>query len=150
MDCAFVSGTRVLLLERITGYTAEAMSTEHRFFLTVKAYVPLLAVMFILVAIFGLPLTFSGMMDHEGCPFMAGMAALCTAPLTHMTHWQTAFAAVVIELLLALSFVLVAVLYIHIRPPPRVLALVFQLRLIFSSRPLQEAFSNGVLNPKVF
>ncbi|HEY4474068.1 MAG TPA: hypothetical protein VI957_02820 [Candidatus Paceibacterota bacterium] len=115
-----------------------------------RPYVFALIAVFILVAVFGLPFTFTNSIHMEGCPFMAGMTALCTAPLTHIAHWQTAFAAVVIELLLAASLLLVAVLYIHIRPPPYVLAPVFQLHRILSARPLQEAFSNGILNPKIF
>ena len=110
-----------------------------------------------------MPMESGGQMSSVNC-FMPGMTeALCQMnPLQHIATWQNMFAAVpsqgsILTLLLALlALALGALLLYSYRgaAPPRVL--VFQPSFAYYKRyipftdPLQEAFSNGILHPKIF
>lgn len=93
------------------------------------------------------------------CPFMGG--AVCTmSPLEHLAAWQNAFRAAFVndraaaQLLIASALLLVAG-FLQNLAAKRGLLLLQRPRGIPRREtrilgPLQEAFSNGILNPKVF
>lgn len=111
-------------------------------------YAMVSALMF--AAVFGLYMAALVPMQHEtGCLFASGETAVCAATLEHITHWQSAFTAVLAELL-----VLCAVVLIYFRrfdffgPDGRRHA-----RFRFQELPLrptlfQELFSQGILHRK--
>lgn len=96
-----------------------------------------------------------------GCPFMTeGQTVLCTmSPLEHIEAWQDMFTAIpATEILLLLSLLLFALFTLHRLPSkwPQPILQAFYIpqpyrtpRLSFSSY-LAQAFSDGVLNPKLF
>ena len=104
-----------------------------------------------------------GQMSSGNC-FMPGMTeALCQMNLLeHIASWQSMFTAMpsqsdVVLLLLALLALALGTLFIRSHnstAPPQ--ALVLQLAFAYYKRripivhPLQEAFSNGILHPKIF
>ena len=113
------------------------------------------------VATIHAPMDSNGTMS--GCA-MPGMATLCQMdPLEHITAWQNMFTAVPSQndILLLLAFLLalaLGALFLTHRSiaPPRVARVSQQkLFLYFKQRipiihPLQEAFANGILHPKIF
>ena len=119
---------------------------------------------FFVVAVFGLPLSGISMgMDGEmiGCPFMdMDGASICHMSLfEHISTWQGTFASVVDQHGFSmLALLLTAVLsFVSINLPGSFKDIA---RLPFDQRHLrrrvayrgffQEAFSNGILNPKLF
>lgn len=99
-------------------------------------------------------------MPMPGCPFMAGQSVLCTmSPLEHIEAWQDMFTVIpVVEILLLLSLLLLSLFTLHRLPSkwPQSILRAFYIpqphsvpRLSFSSY-LAQAFSDGVLNPKLF
>ncbi len=96
-----------------------------------------------------------------GCPFMNdGKPVLCTmSPLEHIEAWQDMFTAIpTTEILLLLSLLLLALYTLQRLPSkwPQSILRTFYIpqphsvpRLSFSSY-LAQAFSDGVLNPKLF
>lgn len=102
------------------------------------------------VAVFGLYLTLAAPLEHDmGCPFMPGEAVLCeSALLAHMTHWQTALAAVIAE-----TFLLFALARL-VRPKLSLLPECHFEKAHTGKRKLkyptlfQVLFSQGILNPK--
>lgn len=105
----------------------------------------------------------SSMDMHAGmsdCPFMSHEEVVCPMSLTdHIGVWKSVFLSVVPSVVLLFAVVGIAVLIGTV--PPNVLK-----RIIFSSpplgkwiqervytfdkRPLQELFSKGILNPKLY
>lgn len=118
-----------------------------------RAYTALLLVVVAFVVLLGMPLMLASPMHHEmSCPFMPGQAAMCRATiLEHLKHWQSAFATILAELLLITAFACVA-LWQRYRAPPERRFEKMRIRSRVPDRPafLQELFSNGILNPKVF
>ncbi|OGZ45525.1 MAG: hypothetical protein A3C84_04245 [Candidatus Ryanbacteria bacterium RIFCSPHIGHO2_02_FULL_48_12] len=124
------------------------------------------AVVFILMGTLGLShfgmnmkMDMDGNMDMSDC-FMPGMAAICNMSLLeHITTWQHAFLAPpqqygILSLLLLFVFVLGAG---HVRwqyPLPKNILQALRSRVAQSyslpATPLQELFSDGILNPKLF
>ncbi len=108
-------------------------------------------VTFIVMAGFGLYLPMMGHAGHEApCPFVPGGTALCGVPLTHLAHWQTAFTAVLIEVLALCA--LAAVLfsrYIFFDPDVE-RHKIHRVTHGTAIRPhlFQELFSSGILNRK--
>ncbi|XKT74796.1 MAG: hypothetical protein ACJKTH_01790 [Patescibacteria group bacterium UBA2163] len=123
--------------------------------------------LFLLIGCVGLP--HSVLSEHvngemaPGCPVMPGAHSLCQMDaLEHIAAWQdtvtalpSQFASVLLTLLLALASVFVARslalnIYSFFEPfnasPPPLYAGIF----IPIANPLQEAFSNGILHPKIF
>jgi hypothetical protein len=104
---------------------------------------------FVLMAVFGLYMP--GHIGHEaGCPFSPGETAMCASPISHLEHWQSAFAAVLGELLI-LIFAVVAVVvwskrFVNRNPQHER----YRLYERISLRPLlfQELYSRGILNRK--
>jgi hypothetical protein len=99
-------------------------------------------------------------MPMPGCPFMNdGVPVLCTmSPLEHIEAWQDMFTAVPVTFTLLLCLTLLVFfapyLYSFKWSPP--LRSRFRFTAPYTtSKPtfesyIQEAFSNGILNPKLF
>lgn len=111
---------------------------------------------------FGMDMTMDGSMDSN-C-FMPGMSAtLCQMnPLAHLAAWQNMFVAVpsmssfllLLSIFLALVFGRFLTRLRYTLAPPKLdplepLATYYKQYVPIPSQ-LQEAFSNGILNPKVF
>lgn len=90
-------------------------------------------------------------MHHEmGCPFMPGHEVACVGPLEHVSHWQSSFLAVVAEILIFFTLLVLAFKSrffseLDIGPPQRIFS-----QTLHPYRPtlLQELFSKGILNRK--
>ena len=95
-----------------------------------------------------------------GCPFMNdGVPVLCTmSPLEHIEAWQDMFTAIPVTfaILLCLTLVVFFAPYLHSFKWSLPLRHRFRFTPLYSiSRPvfqsyIQEAFSSGILNPKLF
>jgi hypothetical protein len=107
---------------------------------------------------FGMDMQNDGTMS--GCAFMGERAICAMTALEHIAAWQSAFAATLpmaglISLVLLLFVSLFALrsrklIFLPDKDPPT-----YRFRLHYRKRapfldPLQEAFSNGILHPKVF
>lgn len=130
-----------------------------------RAFFAALFVLFFLTSYFGavtidMPMDSDGTMS--GCA-MPGMATLCQMnPLEHIGMWQSMFTAMPNQndifaiLLILLSFALAAALIhshrSHAPPKAPILSSSFTYykRYVPIVSPLQEAFSNGILHPKIF
>jgi len=110
---------------------------------------------------FGLSHSMMGMDSsmNSNCPFMPGMTALCNmGPLEHLAAWQGMFASLPFQnpilflLLILCAFSLVWNLWKEFHPPDRgrVFLHLLHRRNILPAPALQELFSSGILNPKVF
>lgn len=132
----------------------------------IRGFLGILLAFFFLASYFG-AVTIHTNMDSDGSMsgcVMPGMATLCKMdPLEHIATWQSMFTAVPsqndILLLLAslLALALGALFLTHrsIAPPKVAPALQQKLFSYYKQRipiihPLQEAFSNGILHPKIF
>lgn len=124
--------------------------------------IAIVALSFLLLSSFGV-LHFSMMQTDgqmSGCPFM-GEGAICQMnPLEHLAAWQSAFTTILPDQSLASLLLLLLLSFLLLRigrqkfarnkdSPIQLFRIRFRERLFFPS-PLQEAFSNGILNPKVF
>ena len=111
-------------------------------------YILSIIMLLIVVSIFGLYIPFSGLMGHDmGCPFSFGSTSLCGAPLAHLSHWQFAFFAIILELLVVGVIAIVFTIFY----PDAAGASRVKLRsshILASPRPtlFQELFSRGILN----
>lgn len=129
----------------------------------IKRYLVILGIaVFFLVSVFGLPL--SGMnMNGEmiGCPFMdmGGMSICHMSVFEHISIWQVAFGTIVEQnglglLLILLVTILSLVLTNFLELLKNIFSLPFDQRhlrrKISHSAFLSEAFSSGILNPKLF
>lgn len=96
-----------------------------------------------------------------GCPFMNdGQPVLCTmSPLEHIEAWQDMFVAIPnVEIALLLSLILLSAFAFYRLPQkwPSFSIQLFQISPTYSPRAIRvnsyitEAFSNGILNPKLF
>lgn len=98
----------------------------------------------------------------SNCPFMPGMTSLCQMnPLEHIAAWQSMFSTipnqqdVLTILLLFLASLAFSLFLIHKATYPPIIS---DLRARFVhnwtrtsvTNPLQELFSSGILNPKIF
>ena len=131
----------------------------------IQAFFGILLAFFFLTSYFGavttdMPMNPDGTMS--GCA-MPGMATLCQMnPLEHIATWQNMFTAIpsqndIFTLLLALFALVLGALFLRSHrstAPPKTLVPQFQFlyykRHIPIVSPLQEAFSNGILHPKIF
>lgn len=96
---------------------------------------------------------------HSVCPLMGGTSPACVNVLQHIAHWQSSFAAVLIELaplVLLLAALCIGVRFLFI-DRWRVEKFLFTnpLQLSYSQailprHYLQDAFSNGILNSKAY
>lgn len=111
-------------------------------------------------SLFHMPANMGMVESTSDCPFMEHGESLCAMNVVgHLGAWQSAFLAVVpIFLLLMLAVVGAVILYSRaphlLINPSRRLFLLYRYYInrvyLFSSRPLQELFSNGILHPKLF
>lgn len=103
----------------------------------------------------------SGEGGASGCPFMAHEETLCSMSIfDHLGAWQADFMAVVPTLTLLLGAVAAALVLLAVAPHLLFSdqKLLYQRRVLYKQptrflvpiRPLQELFSNGILNPKLF
>lgn len=100
-------------------------------------------------------------MPMPGCQFMSeGQPVLCTmSPLEHIEAWQDMFTAIPNSEVLSLLSLLLLALFSFNYPPSRwpqpILRLFYIPQpqsgpVLFSASYLTEAFSDGILNPKLF
>jgi len=99
----------------------------------------------------------AGMSD---CPFMSHAEVMCPMKLLdHVSAWKTAFLSVVPELTLLLVAIGFGVLLASVAPnllrrivyvSTQVSQQILQRIYTFVYRPLQELFSRGILNPKLY
>lgn len=120
--------------------------------MSLRTYAPLILVIVVIVALLGMPLMLSSPLHHEmGCPFVPGQVALCATNIfEHITHWQTAFAMILAEILAVVALVLVALYQWRLVAPPEPGFARIRMRRRVPERPtlLQELFSQGILNRK--
>lgn len=124
--------------------------------------IPLVLIVFWML-LFGLSqmsMSMSTMDSKANCPFGGHSMAICQLnPMEHIQEWQSMFTMLPAQNILLLLFALFAFLFIRkfhskfsIPEPPLTLP---GDRLSYSQSfqifdPLKEAFSSGILNPKVF
>ena len=102
-----------------------------------------------------------GNMTMSNCPFMSGQAAVCNMdPLEHIAAWQSMFTSIPSQtgstlILMLLAALALAFLWTHLWRPP--IDCTYTPSRFFVRRdyippvsPLQELFSSGILNPKLF
>src|SRR3989344_4117228 len=104
---------------------------------------------FCLFAVFGLFLPMGSMGMSAHCPYATGGTALCGLQLLHLEHWLSAFAVVLVEIVLLSAFLLAVIRLLDVglrekqferyRPKSRI-----------PTRPslMQELYSRGILNRK--
>lgn len=105
----------------------------------------------------------SSMDMHAGmtnCPFMAHEEVICPMNLIdHIGAWKSVFLSIAPALTLLFAITGVAVLIGTVAPnllrriiysPPPLARCIREKIYTFTYRPLQEMYSNGILNPKLF
>ena len=129
-------------------------------------YVMLFAITsgFVFLSLFGLSLGMSTQSNGKmsDCPFGNNTASICTmSPLEHIAAWQSFFSTLPLKEKMSLIFSLVAfALALFLLPKFFQQFLKYNnlfylqryryLRKDFIPNPLQELFSSGILNPKIF
>ncbi len=123
---------------------------------------PLVLVVFLmpLLCLWFVNMDMSAMDGKASCPFGGHLMAICQMnPLEHIQEWQSMFTMLPAQNILFTFFALFAFLF---APKSGSRFSLSKLLLIFSSNrllrsqsfqifdPLKQAFSNGILNPKVF
>lgn len=113
---------------------------------------------FLGVTNFGMDMGMSGMMFH--CPFANGMSLCDMSPFEHMATWQSMFTSLPRQQDIGSLFLLLLVCFLlfawkRYRYPPsknlvRQFLYVRYKEYIPLGNFLQEAFSKGILNPKLF
>lgn len=104
---------------------------------------------FILIAVFGLYMPVH--IGHEtGCPFSPGETAMCASSLSHLEHWQSAFVAVLVQLL---TLIAVAVVFFVLSKPFANRSPQYERYRLLERVPVrpplfQELYSRGILNRK--
>jgi hypothetical protein len=99
-----------------------------------------------------------GMDDTVGCPLMGHDAAVCNMnPLDHLSMWQTMFAAIPVQTVLALLLSLLALFFfsrlrqhlwlLHPSPQPVYISYDPEVR---AYDPLQRFIARGLMHPKIF
>ena len=105
----------------------------------------------------------SSMDMHAGmsdCPFMSHEEVICPMNLTdHIAVWKSVFSSVAPTLTLLFAIAGTAVLLASVAPnllrrfvhsPPLIAIWIREKIYTFYYRPLQELFSKGILNPKLY
>ncbi len=122
--------------------------------MSLYGYTPLLLVVIVVIALLGMPLMLASSAHHEmDCTFMSGHMALCAMNvLQHIQHWQAAFAAILVELLLVAALAGIAMRqWEAVTLPERDFARIrIQNRVPARPTLLQELFSRGILHSKGF
>jgi hypothetical protein len=126
--------------------------------------VPIVLAVFtvLLFGIFGFGLGMDMNSPTANCPFDGHSMSICKMnPMEHIQEWQSMFTMIPTKDALSFLSVLLALLAllaigawkkfsIHDQPWPEIYIDPFYLRKYQIFNPLQEAFSNGILNPKIF
>lgn len=107
--------------------------------------------------------TMGSMGQAARCPFSDHSMSICKMnPLEHIQEWQSMFTmvpskdalssllSVLLALLVLLGLKFLRKFSIHDKPRLETYTTPFYLRSNLIFNPLQEAFSNGILNPKIF
>ena len=119
--------------------------------MNMRTYAIPILIAFCVAAVFGLYLPTTGHAGHEeGCIFAPGGTAICAAPLAHLEHWQSAFAAVLVELLLFFTLSLIFFTRYDLFDPDVGRHATYRPPKFAPIRPslLQELYSDGILNRK--
>lgn len=125
-----------------------------------SAYASLASITVLLIAISFVAVSFggAGMSMPTHCPLM-GMDTICQMnPLEHIAAWQQMFASVLANNTSSILLLLISFLAFSLQRFRRLLAapvLAHQVpslraRTLVNYNPLQEAFSSGILHPKIF
>lgn len=127
----------------------------------VLGFIAFLSLGFFAVSHASIVMSGDGNMTMTNCPFIFGQAVVCNmSPLGHIVTWQSMFTSILQQngpsflfmLLAALVFVILRTrlrrpsidrTYTHVR-------FLAGKNYISRTSPLQELFSNGILNPKLF
>ena len=127
-----------------------------------KGFVTFAIIAFFVVSVlglsYGMPMDSNGQMSN--CPFM-GITALCKMnPLEHMNAWQNLFAAIPSKAANPLAALLLLALFAVVflrdfwnvkkHQPVAIFRQRFREKTFVAHTSLQEAFSSGILNPKLF
>ena len=128
--------------------------------MSTRAYTLPVLTLFVLTALFGVFTFVTPMHDEIGCPFMPSTSVACSATfLEYWNHWQTAFATILIQTFTLFALTLLAWCALAARrwrqkiPKPQFVCADQRSRQNTSLRmfnDLKEAFSDGILNPKIF
>lgn len=104
---------------------------------------------FVLMAVFGLYMP--GHVGHEvACPFAPSESAMCASSLSHLQHWQSAFVAVLGELLVLMAAVIVVFVWFKplVNRSPQYERYRLRERVPLPQSLFQELYSRGILNRK--
>ncbi len=124
------------------------------------ASISLLWMMFFGLSKFGMGMDMNGTMVN--CPFGGHSMSICKMnPMEHIQEWQSMFTTLPTKDALSFLYAFLALLVllaigtwkkfsIHDQLWPEVYINPFYLRRYQIFDPLQEAFSSGILNPKIF
>ena len=123
----------------------------------------ILALVFLLGSMFVSLFHMSNMDMHAGmsdCPFMSHEEVICPMNLAdHIAVWKSAFSSVAPTITLLLAVAGTVVLLASVAPnllrrfvhsPPPLARWIREKIYTFYHRPLQELFSRGILNPKLY
>lgn len=137
------------------------MSSITEYVLSLAVFV-FLSVSFLGLSHANMPMGEDGNMTMSNCPFMSGQAVVCNMdPLEHIAAWQNMFTSIPqqdIATLLLILLASLALVFIWTRQRRRIpitdslstLGRVRAKEYIPIANSLQELFSNGILNPKLY
>lgn len=123
-------------------------------------FILVIAVFWVLLfGLFQMDMNMDTMSGQTNCPFASHSMSICQMnPLEHIKEWQSMFTMLPAENLLSFIFVLFALLAISKFPHwDKLLKLKPSHLFLYNNalyqrifNPLQEAYSRGILNPKLF
>ena len=137
-----------------------SMLSSFRKFSKSKAF-PIYGVIFLIVFVGILHFSLMSMNSNmSDCPFMPGMSICSMTPFEHLNAWQQSFTSIPYEgstaqIILVFSVIAFCFLYFYyLFSPPKVFSVRQKFYRQNKTSPvisfLQEAFSDGILNPKPF
>jgi flagellar biosynthesis protein FlhB len=112
----------------------------------------------LLFGLFQMDMSMNTMNGQANCPFASHSMSICQMnPLEHISEWQSMFTMLPVQNLLSFLFALFALFVISkFTHWNKLLKLNFHLhqnnRVLYAQvfNPLKEAYSKGILNPKLF
>jgi len=127
----------------------------------IKYIFSFIAIAFLLVGVFGMSQIGANVNGtNMKCPFANHSESLCKMnPMEHLQEWQSMFTTLPIKnTIFSLLYVLLALLGLRFFrnfslidiPQPKRHINFYYLRDFFIRNPIKEAFSSGILNPKIF
>ena len=126
---------------------------------SIKLTVIICTIWILIFGFFQLEFGLTSNKSEADCPFSAHSEAMCQMnPMEHIQEWQNAFTVlptknIVSVFLFILAFILIGRFVFHNRFLVQRPSFLFLKNIINSFRifnPLKDAFSNGILNPKIF